>query len=71
MLLLYSMEQLPESYIVDIYCKMDATDIGNKCEFMKGEVRTADGREFVGYFTITDLKEVQHDEGNESEELLE
>ena len=57
-------ENLPESLIVDIYCRMDSTLVGGLCEFQKGEVRTADGRQFKGYFIIAELEEV-NDEAEE------
>lgn len=50
----------PKRFIVDIYCEIDAEDLGTELELIEGDVKDPDtGRLYKGTFVIKSLEELE------------
>ena len=49
----------PKKYVIDIFCEIDAEDIGTEVELFEGDVKDPEtGRHYKGTFIIKSLEAV-------------
>jgi len=55
--------------IIDIYCEIDTTDVGQQLELLEGDVKDPEtGKLYKGTFIITDLEEMNAYDRNPASE---